>query len=44
MIQSLSEPGEGLNIRNRSEKSGLVTFASSQRDGIRVDGLVHRDG
>ena len=34
MIQSLSEPGEGLTIRSRSEKSGLVTFASSQRGGI----------
>jgi bacillolysin len=40
MIQSLSEPGEGLSIRSLSEKSGLVTFASSQRNGIRLDGLA----
>jgi Zn-dependent metalloprotease len=40
MIQSLSEPGEGLNIRSRSDKSGLVTFASSQRGGVLLDGLA----
>lgn len=40
MIQSLAEPGEGLTIRSRSERSGLVTFASSQQSGIRVDALA----
>jgi bacillolysin len=40
MIQSLSEPGEGLNVRSRSDESGLVTFASSQRGGVLLDGLA----
>jgi hypothetical protein len=42
MIQSLAEPGEGLTIRSRSERSGLVTFASSQQSGIRVALLLRR--
>ncbi len=33
-IPSLSEPGEGLDIRQRSRQTGLVTFASGTRHGV----------
>ena len=33
-IPSLSEPGQGLAIRSRSAKDGLVTFATRSGDGL----------
>src|SRR5829696_5341144 len=35
-IPSLSEPGEGLAIRDRSTQTGLVTFAAAEGRGILV--------
>ena len=35
-IPSLSEPGEGLEIRDRAERTGLVSFAATEGRGILV--------
>jgi bacillolysin len=36
MIQSLTEPGQGLEIRRTSAESGFVAFAASQSGGVRL--------
>jgi Zn-dependent metalloprotease len=36
-IPSLTEPGEGLDVRHASPRTGLITFASSRGNGILLD-------
>lgn len=40
LIQSLSEPGEGLVIQARSPQTGLVTFATSRGQGVLLRGMA----